>query len=162
MPSDDGSDVELKQLKRPEQMEEEGIEASSSNAAGHADAPRGFGSALDRRTKRKLDLILLPFLALLFLLNSMDKSNIGNAETAGFTQDAGLDPDDLNTSMAYFFAFFVLFQPIGAAFGRRVGMRKWVPGCMALWGFCTLLHVLVRKKWQLITLRVLIAILYVS
>ena len=32
---------------------------------------------LDRRTKRKLDFILLPFLALLFLFNSLDKSNIG-------------------------------------------------------------------------------------
>lgn len=38
---------------------------------------------LHRRTLRKLDFILLPFLSTLFLLNSIDKSNIGNAETAG-------------------------------------------------------------------------------
>ena len=38
---------------------------------------------LNRRTLRKLDFILLPFLCGLFLLNSLDKSNIGNAETAG-------------------------------------------------------------------------------
>lgn len=38
---------------------------------------------LARRTLRKLDFILLPFLSTLFLLNSLDKSNIGNAETAG-------------------------------------------------------------------------------
>ena len=38
---------------------------------------------LNRRTLRKLDFILLPFLCTLFLLNSLDKSNIGNAETAG-------------------------------------------------------------------------------
>ena len=38
---------------------------------------------LNRRTLRKLDVILLPFLCMLFLLNSLDKSNIGNAETAG-------------------------------------------------------------------------------
>lgn len=38
---------------------------------------------LNRRTLRKLDFILLPFLCALFLLNSLDKSNIGNAETAG-------------------------------------------------------------------------------
>jgi hypothetical protein len=35
---------------------------------------------LDRRTVRKLDMMLLPFLALLFLFNSLDRSNIGNAE----------------------------------------------------------------------------------
>ena len=38
---------------------------------------------LNLRTLRKLDFILLPFLCTLFLLNSLDKSNIGNAETAG-------------------------------------------------------------------------------
>lgn len=38
---------------------------------------------LHRRTLRKLDFILLPFLSTLFLLNSIDKSNVGNAETAG-------------------------------------------------------------------------------
>ena len=38
---------------------------------------------LNRRTLRKLDFVLLPFLCALFLLNSLDKSNIGNAETAG-------------------------------------------------------------------------------
>lgn len=31
---------------------------------------------LDRRTVRKLDFILLPFLSLLFLFNSLDKSNV--------------------------------------------------------------------------------------
>ena len=38
---------------------------------------------LNRRTIRKLDYVLLPFLCTLFLLNSIDKSNIGNAESAG-------------------------------------------------------------------------------
>jgi hypothetical protein len=31
---------------------------------------------LNRRTVRKLDTILLPFLALLFLFNSLDRSNV--------------------------------------------------------------------------------------
>lgn len=32
--------------------------------------------ALHKRTLRKLDTLLLPFLALLFLFNSLDKSNV--------------------------------------------------------------------------------------
>ena len=116
-----------------------------------------FDHVLDRRTKRKLDWILLPFLAILFLLNSMDKSNIGNAETAGFTRDAGLAPEDLNLSMAFFFAFFVALQPVGAAFGRKYGMARWVPACMSFWGLCTLLHMWIRRRWQLILLRIAIA-----
>jgi hypothetical protein len=37
----------------------------------------GVDAALHRRTLRKLDWLLLPFLALLFLFNSLDKSNVG-------------------------------------------------------------------------------------
>lgn len=114
---------------------------------------------INRRTVRKLDTILLPFLALLFLLNSLDKSNIGNAETAGFTQDTGLSREDVHTSMGIFFFVFVLLQPVGAALGRRFGMRRYVPICMSLWGLTTILHIFVRKRWHLIVLRVLIATL---
>jgi MFS family permease len=116
-------------------------------------------SALTRRTLRKLDFILLPFLSLLFLLNSLDRSNIGNAETAHFTRDAGLSPSDVNTAMAFFFAFFVTLQPVGAALGRRFGMGRWVPGVMVLWGLCTAAHVLVKRKWQLVGLRIAIGCL---
>lgn len=114
---------------------------------------------LPRRTIRKLDLILLPFLSLLFLVNSLDRSNIGNAETANFTRDAGLEPKDLNDAVAWFFVFFVALQPFGAAAGRKFGMSVWVPSVMTLWGICTLLHAWVRSRAQLITLRIVIGML---
>jgi MFS family permease len=114
---------------------------------------------LTTRVVRKLDTILLPFLAILFLLNSLDKSNIGNAETAGFTSDTGLSRADINTSMSVFFFVFVLLQPVGAALGRVVGMRRYVPCCMTLWGLSTLLHIFVRRRWHLVVLRATIAVL---
>ncbi|CZT21117.1 related to nicotinamide mononucleotide permease [Ramularia collo-cygni] len=128
---------------------------SSTHEVGMAAATDEVG----RRTVWKLDIILLPFLALLFMLNSLDKSNIGNAETAGFTKDTGLSRSDVNDSMAVFFFVFVLLQPIGAGLGRSIGMRRYVPVCMTLWGFSTILHILVRKRWHLIVLRCVIAVL---
>ena len=107
----------------------------------------------------KLDLILLPFLALLFLVNSLDRSNVGNAETANFTADTGLEPGDLNKAVAFFFAVFVVLQPLAAACGRRFGMVRWVPSCMVLWGLCTILHIWIKARWQLYTVRILIGVL---
>jgi hypothetical protein len=49
-----------------------GFEPESSRA--HDRAAR---DELNTRTLRKLDFILLPFLALLFLFNSLDRSNVG-------------------------------------------------------------------------------------
>ncbi|KAF2009231.1 MFS general substrate transporter [Aaosphaeria arxii CBS 175.79] len=123
-----------------------------------ADNPRE-DSNLHKRTLFKLDCLLLPFLALLFLFNSLDKSNIGNAESAHFTSDIGLAKNDLNTAVALFFAFFVGLQPAGAALGRKYGMVFWVPSCMLLWGVATALHVWVRFRWQLYLLRIIIGIL---
>lgn len=85
---------------------------------------------LTRRIRRRTDLYLLPFLSLLFMLNSLDRSNVGNAETAGFTKHAGLQKRDLNDAVAAFFAVFVVLQPLGAALGKRVGVSKWVGGVM--------------------------------
>lgn len=158
----------------------------SSPTAGNATMPPDeadelirHGTDLHKRTIRKLDILLLPFLALLFLFNSLDKSNvrlpsrksiltrkadhddeqIGNAESAHFTSDIGLRKSDLNTAVALFFAFFVALQPAGAALGRRYGMVLWVPSCMLLWGISTALHTWVRARWQLYVLRVLIGCL---
>ncbi|KAI9774413.1 MAG: hypothetical protein M1840_004307 [Geoglossum simile] len=121
--------------------------------------PVGHSAIHAPRTLLKLDFILLPFLCTLFLLNSLDRSNIGNAETANFTRDAGLKPEDLNVAVALFFIFFVALQPVGAAIGRRWGMAKYVPTVMVFWGILTAAHVWVRRRWQLITIRILIGIL---
>jgi hypothetical protein len=58
-------------------METDGLIDSDTHGQGKEN------EQLNRRTLQKLDFILLPFLCALFLLNSLDKSNIGNAETAG-------------------------------------------------------------------------------
>lgn len=108
---------------------------------------------------RRTDRHLLPFLALLFLLNSVDRSNIGNAETAGFTKHAGLKPSDLNDAVALFFVAFVALQPVGAALGKRVGVGRWVGGVMIGWGLLTMLTAFVRSRAQLLTLRVCIGAL---
>jgi len=135
------------------------VQTTSSEAMQAHDASHHQNSSLQKSTVRKLDVLLLPFLALLFLFNSVDKANIGNAESAHFTSDIGLEEDDLNTAVALFFVFFVTLQPLGAALGRKYGMKLWVPSCMALWGLCTLLHIWVSSKWQLYTLRIFIGCL---
>ena len=166
MSSGDHYELELDQLHCSTKEDEQATDAGTFDEDGsETENPMTsydgiehiLDSELDRRTKRKLDWVLLPFVAVLYLLDIFDKWNIGYAEAAGFTRDAGLERNDLNTAMALFFAFFVALQPVGATFGRRYGMSRWVPACMGLWGVCTLLHVWVRRRWQLVLLRVAIA-----
>jgi len=46
---------------------------------------------------------------------------------SGFTTDIGAADNDLNLAVSLFFITFVLFQPISAAVGRRVGAKHWIP-----------------------------------
>lgn len=66
-------------------------EAPASRATASAmstDEPRDaqlVSSRLHRRTLLKLDCLLLPFLALFFLFNALDKTNVGYSMTATTT-----------------------------------------------------------------------------
>jgi len=56
-----------------------------------------------RALNRKLDLFVLPICVLIYLLNGLDRSNLGNAQTAGFTKDLGIPADTINTASSLFF-----------------------------------------------------------
>lgn len=51
--------------------------------------------------------------------------NVGNAQTNGFTTDIGIPADALNNAVSLFFITFVIFQPISAGIGKKVGPRYW-------------------------------------
>lgn len=88
--------------------------------------------ALNRRVNLKMDVAMLPLLSILYLFNGLDRSNVGNAETQGFTTDIGATPNDLNLAVSLFFVTFVLFQPPSAAVGRWMGAKNWIPILMVL------------------------------
>lgn len=42
--------------------------------------------SVSKQVNRKMDIALLPFLSFLYLLNGLDRSNVGNAETQGTSE----------------------------------------------------------------------------
>ena len=112
---------------------EKGLQAHKLETAQHEHVPAGHeaetpeDAALNRRINLKMDIAMLPLLSILYLFNGLDRSNVGNAETQGFTEDIGAQPEDLNTAVSLFFVTFVTFQPLSAAVGRWIGARHWIP-----------------------------------
>lgn len=56
-----------------------------------------------RALNRKFDLFVLPFCVMVYLLNGLDRSNLGNAQTNGFTTDLGMPATAVNTATSLFF-----------------------------------------------------------
>lgn len=64
---------------------------SSSN-----DPQLGYDESATKRLVRKIDLNLLPVLAILYLLSFLDRTNIGNARLYSLEKDLHMNPKGLD------------------------------------------------------------------
>ena len=58
---------------------------------------------LEKGLVRRLDCTLMPVVALLFLLNILDRNNIANAKIAGLPKTLGITNDQYNTCLMIFY-----------------------------------------------------------
>lgn len=56
----------------------------------------GFDKSMTAKLVRKIDWHIVPFLALLYLLSYLDRTNIGNARLGGLEEDLGMSGLDYN------------------------------------------------------------------
>lgn len=95
--------------------------AHSEEAVGTSQALEGpqYSAAETKKLLRKCDYYLLPFLAVLYLLSFLDRTNIGNAKLAGLQEDLNMTGKwDYNVSalVPETFSFFFFFGPDEADF----------------------------------------------
>ena len=68
-------------------------------SASSSDNDLGFDEKMTAKLVRKVDLYLVPFLSLLYLLSYLDRTNIGNARLGGLEKDLGMSGLDYNVSV---------------------------------------------------------------
>ncbi|KAL9594425.1 MAG: hypothetical protein Q9219_007041 [cf. Caloplaca sp. 3 TL-2023] len=107
----------------------------------------------ERALTRKFDLRILPVLAVMYLFNSLDKSNLGNAKTNGLEKTLHLKNSQYNTILSVFFVPYVLTAPILAILGKKYGPNRVLPLMMFSFGCFTLLVTAVENFGGLMTLR---------
>ncbi|KAK0624834.1 major facilitator superfamily domain-containing protein [Bombardia bombarda] len=113
-------------------------------AGGYGDLPADPDAHLtaaekdevDRKLVWRLDLILIPWLCLLYLLAFLDRTNIGNARIAGLTTDLDLTTPSYNATLTIFFVSYAVFEPITNILLKRLRPSIFIPIIMVLWGIC--------------------------
>ena len=146
-------------------MEKASLQTNIQDApfASAAISPQGIHMSdeeakLHNRVNRKMDCFVILALSLLYLMNGIDRGNLGNAETGGFSKDVGMPSTAVNNATSLFFITFILFQPISAAMGKRLGVKVWIPFLMIGWGAITIAMAYVRNEGMLIAFRLLIGV----
>lgn len=102
---------------------------------------------------RKVDLWLIPWLCLLYLLSFLDRSNIGNARLAGMEEDLDMGGHDYNNALTIFFISYALAEPITNVLLKRLTPRVFFTGIILLWGLIMTLMGLVTNYAGLLACR---------
>lgn len=92
------------------------------------------------------------------MFNQLDRTNLGNAQTAGFSDDLHIPSSAVNDASSLFFATYIPFQPFAAALSRRIGAPRFMGASLVLWGILTICHAFVKSNGQLIAVRLLMGL----
>lgn len=79
------------------------IQHNEAGEKGDLESRRGLAGEIDeateKRVRRKLDRVVLSLTFLAYLCAFLDRSNVGNAETAGMGEDLGFDDPHYQVSL---------------------------------------------------------------
>ena len=98
--------------------------------------------------------VLLP-LVVLIIMSSLDRVNISFAALQ-MNADIGLTPQMYGLAVGAFFVGYLLCQFPSTWLLTRFGARRWITGCVTLWGVVAAAMALVRSPEELYVLRFLL------
>lgn len=125
--------------------------ASPGAASALADEAR------ERATYRKIAWRILPLLVFCYILNYLDRINIGIAQLQ-FKSDLGFSDAAYGLGAGLLFVGYVLFEIPSNLMLDRVGVRKTFLRIMVAWGVLSTMTMFVRTPIQFYTVRFLIGV----
>ncbi|KAI0632655.1 major facilitator superfamily domain-containing protein [Trametes polyzona] len=111
-----------------------------------------------RQVLRKLDVRLVSFVSLLFVLNFLDRTNIGNAKVAGLSADLHLTGLQYSLCAAIFFVPYCLFEVPSNLALKAISPSKWIPIIMFCWGSVMVSMAFVKSFATLLTARIFLGV----
>jgi MFS family permease len=100
----------------------------------------------------------VPFVALMFFINFLDRTAISFAGPNGMTQDLGLTALQFGLASGIFFIGYILLEVPSNLALHKFGARRWLARIMISWGIVSLLFTWVSSVEGLYTLRLLLGI----
>ncbi|MFD4960060.1 MFS transporter [Microbacterium sp. NPDC058389] len=111
-----------------------------------------------RSTIRKVSIRLVPFVALMFFINYLDRTAIGFAAPNGMNEDLGLSAAQFGFASGVFFIGYILLEVPSNLALHKFGARRWLSRIMVSWGVVALLFTWVQNFEQLVVLRFLLGV----
>lgn len=117
-----------------------------------------FAHLDEKKILRKMDLRLIPMLALLYLLSFLDRGNIGNAKIEGLVEDLGMTGSQYNWTLTVFFFTYAAFEVPSNLLLKRLRPSIWLPSIMVAWGVVMTLMGIVQDYNGLLIARIFLGV----
>ena len=112
---------------------------------------------LERATIRKLQLRLIPFLFLLYVVAFVDRINIGFAALT-MNKELGITSQQYGIAAGIFFLGYCLFEVPSNLILHKIGARTWIARILLSWGVVATLTGLVRSVHEIYAVRFLLGL----
>jgi MFS transporter, ACS family, tartrate transporter len=112
---------------------------------------------LEQRTIRRVVRRLVPFLVTLYVVNFLDRTNVGFAALRMNTE-IGISPAIYGLGAGIFFFSYFLFEVPSNVLLHKFGARVWIARIMISWGLVATAMGFLRNPVHFIVLRVLLGI----
>ncbi|ORY90816.1 major facilitator superfamily domain-containing protein [Leucosporidium creatinivorum] len=132
-------------------------EKSSGSVEQQDEEPIVWTRQEETAIRRKTDRHLMPLLWALFMLSFLDRSNIGNAQTAGMGADLGLSSSQYQFLLTAFYIGYVVGQPTMLLW-KRFPPHIFVAFLTLGWGGLALLQASATNFGGLVALRLLLGV----
>ncbi|KAJ9075860.1 hypothetical protein DSO57_1031662 [Entomophthora muscae] len=91
----------------------------------------------EKQLVRRMDLRLIPFLALLFVFSFLDRVNIGHARIYGLEKALHLTSSQYSWALSILFIGYVMFE-VPSNLMKKTSPRVWIARIMVTWGIVTM------------------------
>lgn len=115
-------------------------------------------AGVEQSAIRKIAARLVPFIALMFFINFLDRTAISFAGPNGMATEIGLTAAQFGFAAGVFFVGYILLEIPSNLALHRFGARRWLARIMVTWGIVALLFTWVNSAGGLYTLRFLLGV----
>ncbi|KFY28383.1 hypothetical protein V491_00491 [Pseudogymnoascus sp. VKM F-3775] len=113
----------------------------------------GEQKALTRRILFKLDVRIIPIMALLFLCSFLDRTNVGNAKVYKMEDDIHISDHQYDTCLVIYYAFYIASEIPSNLVLKKVSPRIWLPLLTTAWGIVAMCLGFVQNYASLMIVR---------
>ncbi|CCH41671.1 putative transporter [Wickerhamomyces ciferrii] len=118
-----------------------------------------FNPQLEKKMLRKMDLVILPIIGWVYLIAYLDRSNIGNAASAGLIDDLGLSSTQYSAAISLFYVTYILVEVPCSIVFKKVKPAIMLATLTLSWSLVGIFSGFVKSFGGLVVIRLLLGLI---